>query len=111
MTPRSPSAQVIHGSPLPAKASEKNTAVSRIEPSADEASGASHHFAFRNRSNTCTSTSWAMRKALPEAAAMRGVASHAESTTAHAKPTRTTRRAPLGPKRRLVRSVTRNANG
>ena len=111
LTARSPRAQVVHGSSVPANASEKKRAVSRIDPSADEASGACHHFAFRSRSNTCTSASWAMRKALPEAAAIRGVASHAESATAHAKPARTTRRAPPGPKRRLVRSVTRKANG
>jgi hypothetical protein len=42
---------------------------------------------------------------------MRGVTSHADSTTANAKPTHITRRALPGPKRRFVRSVTRNANG
>ena len=71
-TARSPSAQVVHGRPVPAKAREKKSAVSRIDPSADETSGACHHLAFRSRSNTCTSVSWATRKAVPEAAAMRG---------------------------------------
>ena len=102
---------MVHGSPVPANASEKKRAVSRVDPSADETSGACHHLAFRSRSNTHTSASWATRNAPPEAAAMRGVASHAESAAAHAKPTSTTRRAPRGPKRRLVRSVTRKANG
>ena len=111
LTPKSPSAQVTQGSPVPAKAMEKNSAVSTAEPSVDDASGARHHDAARSRSKTATSKSWAIRKAVPDARAMRGVASQTDRITARTNPAMITRRAALGPSVRLVRSVTRNAIG
>ncbi len=76
-----------------------------------ETRGARHQEPRRSRSNTQTSKSCAARKAVPEASAIRGVANHTDSTTASAKPAKTTRRAAAGPISRLARSVTRNANG
>ena len=95
----------------PAKASEKNSAVSTAEPNRLPASGACHQLMRRSRLNTPMSRSWPNRKAVPEASAMRGVASQIDSITARAKPKYTTCRATAGPKRRLVRSLTRKATG
>src|SRR3546814_7539915 len=79
---RSPRAQVTQGSPLPAKAMEKKSAVSTTEPMAEDTSGARHHAPARRRLQIATSSSWATRNAVPDAMAMRGVASQIDSTTA-----------------------------
>ena len=57
------------------------------------------------------SSSCATMKAEHEAMAMRGVATHTDNTTATRKPIHATRRAGPGPKRRLIRLLTRNATG
>ncbi len=100
----------------PAKAIEKNSAVSSAEPSSELTSGARHHAPARSRSNTATSSICATRNARPEPSAMRNVVMpncaatklHATPTT---KPAATTRRAAETPRLRLIRSVTRKANG
>src|SRR3546814_1451327 len=108
LTAKSPSAQVIQGRPVAAKAIEKKRAVSTTEASAEETSGARHQACSRSRLNTATSSSCAIRKAVLDAMAMRGVASQADSTTASAKPTQITRRAALGPSARLGRRSAAN---
>ncbi len=93
------------------KASEKKIAVSSAEPTMVDNSGARHQVCRRSRLNTVRSSIWPARKAVPDAAAMRGLDSHTEMTTAMAKPASTTLRAATGPERRLVRSLTRKATG
>src|SRR5690606_5335807 len=94
-----------------AMAREKKIMVSSAELNSEEIIGACHQAASRRRWKMEISSICATRKALPEAMAMRGVASQIESTTATAKPATTTSRARAGPKARLDRSVTRNATG
>ncbi|MCW0415588.1 hypothetical protein NB689_001342 [Xanthomonas sacchari] len=73
--------------------------------------GARHQRPRRSRSNTVMSSNCAAMKARHEAAAMRGVAIQIDSSTASANPHQATRRAARGPKRRLIRLLTRNASG
>src|SRR5690606_21303384 len=89
----------------------KKNAVSSAEPSTVEDSGARHYVYRPSLLMTVTSSNCPTRNAVPEASAMRGVESHAEMTTAMAKPASTTLRAAAGPNRRLVRSLTRKATG
>ena len=111
LTPKSPSAQVIQGRPVAANAMEKNSAVSTADPSVDDARGARHHDAARNRSKTATSSIWATRKAAPDAMAMRGCRKPDRQDHGQDKAAAITSRAALGPRVRLVRSVTKNATG
>src|SRR4051794_19171736 len=69
------------------KAIEKKIAVSSPDEKIDDTKGGSHQAFSRRRSKIATSRSWATRKALPEAMAMRGVARAAERITAAKKPT------------------------
>jgi len=84
---KSPMAKVIHGVPVPAKANEKNNDVSIVEAIAEEPSGACHQGRLRSRSKIKTSLSCAIRKALPDAIAIRGVANQMDKMTANANPT------------------------
>jgi hypothetical protein len=63
------------------------------EPITVETSGGSHQTRLRSRSKIDTSSSCAIRKAEPEAIAIRGVASQIDSATAMMKPMKTTIRA------------------
>ena len=86
-------------------------AVSRVALQLVATAGARHQLPRRSRSNTVMSSSCAQMKAMHEATAMRGVAIHTDSSTATANPAQATRRAACGPKRRLIRLLTRNATG
>src|SRR5690606_23339817 len=110
-TARSPSAQVSQGSVEPAKAIDQKIAVSAVALQVVATIGARHQLPARRRSNTVMSSSWATMKAVQEATAIRGVAIQIDSSTAMAKPTHATCRAARGPKRRLIRLLTRNATG
>ena len=110
-TARSPAAQLIHGSCDPAKAIDQKIAVSTVALQVVATIGARHQLPARSRSNTVISNSWAPMKAEHEATAIRGVAIYTDNTTATAKPAQATRRAACGPKRRLIRLLTRNAIG
>ena len=44
--------------------------MSTKEPKREEARGATNHAFFLNLSNTCTSKSWAIKKAVPEPTAI-----------------------------------------
>src|SRR5690348_2031605 len=90
---------------LAAKASEKKITVSSAELTIDEKSGGRHQAWRRSRSKIVMSRSWATRNAVPEAIAMRGVASQIDRITAITKPATTTLRAPITPNRLLARSV------
>ncbi|MNV60928.1 hypothetical protein D3C71_1534130 [compost metagenome] len=57
------------------------------------------------------SSNCATMNAEHDATAIRGVAIQIDNTTATAKPAHATRRAACGPKRRLIRLLTRNAMG
>src|SRR5690606_14680412 len=92
-------------------ATEKKIIVSSAEDTRDENSGACHQALLRSRSKIAISRNCARRNAVPDAMAIRGVASQIDNTTATAKPQTTTRRARCGPRCRFVRSVTRNATG
>ncbi|MNL41806.1 hypothetical protein D3C87_1642300 [compost metagenome] len=94
-----------------AKAIEKNRTVSITVPIIDAASGAFHQVWRRSSLKTEISRSWPIRKAVPDAIAMRGSDSQKESATPTTKPTNTMRRAIAGPNWRLARSVTRKATG
>ena len=95
-------------------AMEKKIAVSITEPASVPKIGARHQLRRRSQLNTVTSRSWAVRKAAPEAMAMRTSRPAAvsnsirparlssggtmiEQATASMKPTKTTRRANSGP--------------
>ena len=102
---------MIHGTPVPTNASEKNSAVSTADATTEEISGALHHADFLNLLNIKTSNSCATKNAVPEASAIRTSANTIEKTTPSPKPNRMTFCAIDVPKILLFRSVTRNASG
>src|SRR5262249_53112768 len=76
-TPNSDAFSSANGSSGPtnakaaAKAIEKKIAVSSTDPASEANTGARHQDLRRSRLNTVTSSNWPIRKAEPEAAAMR----------------------------------------
>lgn len=94
-----------------AKARPKNNIVSIIEPMKDEIKGANHQLKERRRLKIEISKNCAIKKALPDAIAMRGLARKIDQITAIAKPMSATFLASFAPKYLLVKSVTKNAIG
>ncbi len=98
LTNRSPMAHVTQGSDVPMKAMEKKRLVSKTEAKEEENKGAFHHCLvfFSSRWKRVISIIWAVKKAVPEAIAMRGLAV-IERTTPRAKPSSTIYLAVFGP--------------
>ena len=98
-------------------ATVKKIALSRVEPTSVDTSGARHHAARRNRLKIVMSSNWPITNAVSEPMAMRNVvtpgycAATTEQIRPATKPANTTRRAAAAPYRRLVMSLTHKAYG
>ena len=73
-THKSPTAQVIQGSPVPKNAIEKKMKVSTVEPITEDTTGAFHQTLDLRKSKILPSSSWATKNALPDAKAVLSMA-------------------------------------
>lgn len=111
LIPRSPIANCIQLSSVPANAILKNKTVSIMDPMIDPTHGAFHQDCLRKKLKKVISSICPAIKAVPDAIAIRQSAKYQETNMAKGKLNQATFRARVGPRERFERSITRYTSG